>query len=342
MKVLFITNDYKTIIHFSINEYLKKHKHDYKIYNFRESNYYKKFKHLNNIPKGILFKIINKVKNFDNDLIKLIDSFKPELIFVIKGEVYYPDFWAFIKEKYKCKIINWFPDDPQLFYLLSKNLALGYDLFFINPKDSVKLYNKYGIYNVYQVCFGYYDKDFYKPYILKNKRKKYDLLFIGNCYPSRIKVLKCLQKKVPDLNIQFFGPRWKIVSNIFKLYSMYNKKILYYKNYFQEIQKTKIFINPPMTSQHINLKVFETMSFEVFGIHGYMKEAAEVFKEGKEIIFYYNLKDLIEKVKYYYHHENIRQQIIESAYKKVRIFHSAKKRLETISTLIKDKLNLQF
>lgn len=64
-------------------------------------------------------------------------------------------------------------------------------------------------------------------------------------------------------------------------------------------------------------RVFDILSCGGFCLTNYQKEVAEFFEDGKDLVVFYDEKDLIDKVSYYLEHEEERKQIAINGYKTV-------------------------
>jgi len=81
--------------------------------------------------------------------------------------------------------------------------------------------------------------------------------------------------------------------------------------------KVNIYITPRTIATGIPLRVLEIMSCQGFVLTNYQEDLAAEFVEGKEIVMYHSLEELLEKTAYYLEHEDERQQIARAGYEKV-------------------------
>ena len=81
--------------------------------------------------------------------------------------------------------------------------------------------------------------------------------------------------------------------------------------------KVNIYITPRTIATGIPLRVLEIMSCQGFVLTNYQEDLAAEFIEGKEIVMYHSLEELLEKTEYYLLHEDERQQIARAGYEKV-------------------------
>ena len=106
------------------------------------------------------------IKNLD-EILKITSTYKPSLIFVIKGENLEPNFLKKLKhENPNAVLINWFPDPINLWELMVK-ISPYYDFYFDSDPQTVASLKKNGRKNVYNLPFAaeigtqnYHDKNF--------------------------------------------------------------------------------------------------------------------------------------------------------------------------------------
>ncbi|MDD3415230.1 MAG: glycosyltransferase [Lachnospiraceae bacterium] len=77
-------------------------------------------------------------------------------------------------------------------------------------------------------------------------------------------------------------------------------------------------------------RVFDIMANGGFVMSSYCKETAELFEEGKEIEFFREPEEILDKVDYYLHHEEERLRIAMNGYQKVKSEYNFSKRLHMI------------
>lgn len=89
----------------------------------------------------------------------------------------------------------------------------------------------------------------------------------------------------------------------------------------------------------LSLRVWDILGCGGFLLSNYQAEIPEYFEIGKDLDCYESLADLKEKCSYYLTHEDIRREIADSGYQKVKQFHTYKHRVASmIEVLTKNSI----
>lgn len=154
--------------------------------------------------------------------------------------------------------------------------------------------------------------------------KKYDVCFIGHIQDvknyngfSRVDMLDRVFKEFPNF---YFGSRNPINPA---------------KNMFEDASKrfseSKICLNISIKDD-LNMRLFEALSSGSFQITNWLPTLDLLFEDGKHLVTYKTLDDMVEKVKYYIGHEDEREKIAEAGHKRVLEVGTYRNRLEHIFT----------
>ena len=80
----------------------------------------------------------------------------------------------------------------------------------------------------------------------------------------------------------------------------------------------------------IPLRAFEIMGSGGFLVSNYQEDFLEFFKPNEDFICYMSIEELMNKVEYYLIHEKERTEIAENGYRKVKMSHTYKERVDSI------------
>lgn len=250
-------------------------------------------------------------------LINKANILKPDLVLVSKGENLEPNTIKLISKI--SKIVNWYTDD---FYDSKKIIKLikAYDLFFTGDRSDVKEYRKKGLPNLY--CLPYAG-----PIIKKiPDRKKYDVVFVGRYNKDREKLFENLTQ----FNFRIWGDqKW----NKSKLKNSFTGEWLSYDENLKTLAESKIVVNQHQ-NKVLNLRVYEATAARALIITDNCPDLSLSFNIGKEVIVYKNKKDLINKIRYFLKHDDLREKIATAGYKRCVKDHNYDKRLKAMFYLV--------
>jgi spore maturation protein CgeB len=253
-------------------------------------------------------------KAMNQKFLELIKKEKPDLIFILGGlvEFSFDTLLNIRKISPKTKVIVAFGDEDIFFESLYIYLGLFFDYIITGEKKYLNSYRKKGIKNV-RYMTGINTRSF-RPL---NLEKKYDVTFIGHPTPEksgRYEVIKFLKEK--NIDISLFGRAWENYPDLKGIY----KGVLTNEELVKVINQSKIVLGLSRSSYgklQIKGKIFETSACKAFTLTEYYSEYSKFFKEGREMIMFKDMKDLLNKIEYYLKNEKERQAIAEAGYKKV-------------------------
>lgn len=93
-----------------------------------------------------------------------------------------------------------------------------------------------------------------------------------------------------------------------------------------------ITIKPIQTG--LSLRVWDILGCGGFLLSNYQAEIPDYFEIGRDLDCYESLADLKEKVRFYLTHEDIRREIADNGYRKVKAFHSYEARIATMLKML--------
>ena len=76
-------------------------------------------------------------------------------------------------------------------------------------------------------------------------------------------------------------------------------------------------MTPRAIRSGVPLRVLEIMACRGFVLVNYQEDLAREFEDGKELVMYRSLDEMVEKVQYYLEHEEERARIARAGYEKV-------------------------
>ncbi len=287
-------------------------------------------------------------EKFNQNLFEIVKREKPDLFFAFM----YTDelnFETLDEIKKITKSIAWFADDYWRFFNYSYHWPPHFSWVITTYSEAVNWYQKLGFKNIILSQWGCNDSD-YKPLALE---KDIAVSFVGQKKSGRVKILEKLEDA--GIKVECYGFGWpngkvsqekmlevfsrsKICLNLTDRKSIFDPSViarLFLKKSankivpdFHLLDNFRAYLHFPII--HTHARPFELAGCRAFTISGRSKDIGKYYEEGKEMVFYDNLSDLVEKIKYYLNHDNERESIARAGYTRTINEHTYKKRFENL------------
>ena len=138
--------------------------------------------------------------------------------------------------------------------------------------------------------------------------KKYDVCFVGHVNSeNRVDALDRLFKEFPNF---YYGQRL-------------------FEDAARKYAESKIAFNISMTDD-INMRTFEIMATGSFCMTNWIPTIEELFEDGKHLVLYRSLDEMVDKAKYYLDHDEEREKIALAGYEETMKNHTIQKRVDVI------------
>lgn len=152
--------------------------------------------------------------------------------------------------------------------------------------------------------------------------KKWDVCFVGHIQEtpnfngfSRVDALDRLFKEFPNF---YYGSRHPAFPE---------------KNLFEDAAKkfsqSKVVFNISIKDD-VNMRVFEALSTGSFLLTNWIPTLEDLFEDGKHLVTYKTLDEMVEKTKYYLEHDEEREKIALAGHEEFMKKHTYKHRVENI------------
>lgn len=262
-------------------------------------------------------------KEINKNFCKIVESFKPDLIWLDKNLSLTFENLLNLKKKYKFYLISFTNDNPFSLrknekYIWSeyiKNLSIC-DIVFIAQINQIPFYKKFKINKIVRylhgVDYSFIDENNY----LRIGDK---IRFIGNCEKNRIKLIKNILSKID--NFEVFGPNWyrNIESFPFLFNPKINGPIWDRRSYNKKIQNSLACINllSKSNNDEIASRVFEITSCGGLAISESNEQLKKIFSKN-EIVYYRDDDDLIEKLIFLTKNPQITLNFRKNAFNKIK------------------------
>lgn len=158
--------------------------------------------------------------------------------------------------------------------------------------------------------------------------KKYDVCFIGHLQDqknyngfSRVDMLDRAFKAFPNF---YFGTR-----------NMSRPGVNMFEDAARKFCMSKIVLNISI-GDDLNMRLFESMATGSFLLTNWLPTLGDLFEDGKHLVTYKTLDELVEKAKYYLEHDEEREKIAKAGQEEVLAKHTYSHRIQTILDVINE------
>ena len=146
-------------------------------------------------------------------------------------------------------------------------------------------------------------------------------------YPKQEKFTKrfdvCFIGHVNSVN------REEALDRLFKEFPNFDYGQALFEKCAERIGDSKIGFNIAMKDD-INMRCFETMATGTMLLTDRISHIEELFEDGKHLVLYDGLDDMVEKAKYYLEHDDEREKIAQAGYEEVMAKHTIQHRVDVI------------
>jgi len=259
--------------------------------------------------EGILRRSLNRL---NETVLKEAAAYRPHLIFIVKGEILYPE--TLQRLKAIAPLISYHWDDPFLRYAQQmdetrdtryRNLAQSYSFYdatFVYDESYIEPLRKAGAKDAIYLM-DWYEPEIYKPLTLSDEDRANwgaDVAFVGSPYPNRIALLEALS----EFNVGVWGPyfRWK---EHFSKYPFLQKA---YRGEAQGADSVKIYnaskisLNIHDTFQcatSVNNRTFQILASGGFQLVDDRARLHQLFEVGSDLVVFSTPSEAIDKVSYF-------------------------------------------
>lgn len=176
---------------------------------------------------------------------------------------------------------------------------------FVAQKEAVEKMKTDGIENPIWLPHAFEPQAYFKT---EMAAKRYDVCFIGHVNnKSREEALDRLFSEFPNFD--------------------YGQDL--FENAAKRFCNSKVVFNTAMTTD-INMRVFETMGTGSFLLTSWIPTIEELFEDGKHLVLYRSLDEMVDKAKYYLAHDEEREKIAQAGYEEVLKKHTIQHRVNVI------------
>lgn len=254
---------------------------------------------------------------------------KPDLIFILKGELIYASTISWLRKKVGAYLVNFYPDNP--FTLWNGNSTIEiitsityYDCWLIWSEKLVDLLYAAGAQRVVYFPFGFDEQLFYPAHEVSLKQ---EVSFVGSWEPEREKILSSLLARDFGIPLAIWGNGWIENCRNDLLMRHYRGAARYFTELLAIIHRSAISLNM-MRRQNLdahNMRTCEIPAAGAFLLTERTREQAEkLFVEDKELVCFSSGEELYEKILFYLQHPTYREAIAREGTQRVQQYQLKK------------------
>ncbi len=270
------------------------------------------------------------LSRLNRDFLEKLSKFKPDVIFIFRGTHLFPETLKEVKRRLpRALMIGYNNDDPfsdKTYYFpwrhFIRSLPL-YDIAFAYRHHNLVDFRNAGARRV-ELLRSWYIESLNRPVLVSAEDlKKYgaDVTLIAHYEPDgRAQMVDSLVRAGIDMKL--FGPNWseKVVRRLPQLLKFAPILPLSSVDYNTAICSAKIVLClfSKLNRDTYTRRCFEIPAARQFMLAEYTEDLASLYQEGQEAEYFRSQEELIEKIKFYLHHESARKKIAQAGYDRVR------------------------
>lgn len=266
---------------------------------------------------------------------------KPDLLIVTGGQGIFPETVQEIKKTGAGAVLR--TTDPPVIhdkptavprdFRAVVKAAPAYDHVFCAGTEAVRIMRDSGIEKVTWLPYSC-DPDHHRPVELgRDDLAKYarDAVFVGAFYPNRARVLEA----VSDMDIGVWGPNWGRLEKGSPLRCKAFEARMNYDEWVKIYSAAAIvmvihFDDGKTACNQASPKLFEALACGCFVLVDGQLDARTLFRDGEQLVFFKDGRDLREKALYYLDHPELRAEIAAKGRREVLEKHTYRHRMEEL------------
>ena len=325
LKILVVGDGHSAIHEVAVANAFKKLGHQVEV--FYWENYFNSQHPVKRLWQRIQNKFIAgpTITSLNTDLVNAANLFNPKLVFIYRGTHVYPQTIAAIKKSLpECRVFGYNNDDPfakghppWLWRHFLKSTSF-YDVMFAYRKHNINEYLNAGAKRV-EILMPWFIPEKDKPMALDDGFVgNYDVVFVGHYErDDRIEYLRRIAESTFSLGL--FGPDWDRAPKIEWIKNYQPIAPVRGDAYKSTICSAKIalcFLSR-LNRDTYTRRCFEIPAMGVFMLCQYSDDLAGLFRDGIDVVFFHNPDDMMEKIRHYMKHDELREKIAANGFSRV-------------------------
>ena len=257
---------------------------------------------------------------FNRTLLEEARRFHPHLMLAVKSPYIMPGVLRRIKEETGALLVNYATDDPFNKVNSTPDLIRGipcYELYASTKRAIMVDIRRAGCPHVAYVRFGYKPSVHFPEFPATEseaKRFQSDVVLIGGADNDRLPYVEAISR-LGDVSLALYGGYWTQYNHLRR----YARGFAVGRDYRLALGGAKIalcLVRRANRDGHA-MRTFEIPACGAFMLAERTDEHLELFKEDQHAAFFGSPEELLEKVRYYLVHEQVRQNIATAGHERV-------------------------
>jgi len=268
-------------------------------------------------------------------LVREVKKYKPDIIFVIKGEMIEPQTLQRIKSISGATLMQFYTDDPFTVWNGNSNNAVlsglsHYHHVLTWSCNLVDKLQKHGCARVSFFPFAF-DQDIFNQTVImsEDEKKLYtcDVCFAGTWEPERERWLQKLLERMPTLSLSVWGNGWDVRCRAPLVRACVKGPALYGLDMIKLFRCSTIvlnFLRQQNEGSH-NMRSFEIPASCAFQLAERSEEHGSLlFKEHENIICFDSVDELVSRIQYFLNAHESRESVLKKSFAHVQNYGLSK------------------
>lgn len=275
------------------------------------------------------------------ELVRTCTQERPDVVLLIRGDVYLPETIHYIAENLKAPVLNWCGDDPSWFPNILGSLRL-YARFFIVDPFYLPLARQMGAKDPLYLPHAA-DPEAYQPYELSTQEKDElacDVIFVGDSrhvmghLPEnwhRADTIEAVARLGTVLRV--YGKGWESLPEDYAVKrSICGRSLLPAERVARSYRAARIVLNVhhPQLPQGCNQRTFEAPACGAFSLVDDRTELGKLLVPGEEVAVFSDVDDLKTKIAHYLANDSERAAIAARGRERVLAEHTYAHRMKAL------------
>jgi spore maturation protein CgeB len=300
-----------------------------------------------NICDSNVMRVINRcinrfaIANYNKAILRDIRNVRPRAFLAVKGSYITPETLKSIRDS-GIETINYYPDYHFAYKSLNQETLPHYECIFTTKSFQLDYLKKViGVKKVFYLPHGYSNDVHIAPSDAQTLPYLNDLLYIGTFNEEKLEWLEEIKRHFPTIKMTIYGHGWKKNADCSLIKNNIAGVPLFGKNFCTRINRSKINLAVHMGATDatrwkdlVSTRTFEIPACKGFMLHIDNEEVRDLFDPNTEIGVFADGESLCERIEFYLTQDNLRNEMVENAYRRCVPAYGYNERSRVISNYL--------